>query len=309
VLLVRAYRRPRELTWVSGILLLFLTLALGFSGYLLPWNELSYHATLVGTTIPGVVPGIGGFVTHVLRGGEQVSGDTITRFYAAHVALLPLAFGGVLAIHLLLVQLQGMSLPAGLTAQQVKDRRPFFSEFALIDAGLWLVILGVLVTLAIFFPAEVGPQADPLKPAPEGIKPDWYFLFLFQTLKWVPESVGVALIGLGSLLLLLVPWLDCPAGRERRSPWFTAVALGLLAYAAAAQAIAWLAPGVEQAREELGSETYRLDVLVPWLVFFWAVIGFLLFFLRQLLRENTRVRKLRAQLPVSSGPAGPGCCP
>lgn len=292
VLLSRAYRKPRELTWVSGMLLLFLALGLGFSGYLLPWNELSYYATLVGTSIPGVVPGIGEGVVHLLRGGEQVGGDTITRFYAAHVAIVPLAFGGVLAVHLLLVQLQGMSLPLGMSSQQVRDRRPFFSEFLLVDASLWLVLVGLLVTLAVFLPAEVGVRADPLQPAPEGIKPEWYFLFLFQTLKCVPETLGVACFALGAVFLLAVPWLDRNAGRERRSPRFTALFLALLAYTLGFELWAWLAPGVQGTHDELVADTYRLSTLVPALVVFWGVIGFLLYYLRQLRRENARVRGL-----------------
>jgi quinol-cytochrome oxidoreductase complex cytochrome b subunit len=299
VLFTRAYRKPRELTWVSGMVLLVLTLAFGFSGYLLPWNELSYHATLVGTSIPGVVPGLGNFLTHLLRGGEQVSGETITRFFAAHVAIVPLTFGGVLAIHLLLVQVQGMSLPLGLSPQQVRDRRPFFSEFVLIDAGLWLAILGVLVTLAVFLPAEIGVQADPLKPAPEGIKPEWYFLFMFQTLKWVPETLGVTFYAIAALFLFTVPWCDRNASREQRSPWFTALFLALLAYAVVLETyavvveiIAWLAPGATPAPAESAVGISRWAGLVPGVILFWGVIGFLLFYLWQLLRETTRIRRL-----------------
>ncbi len=302
VLFARSYRKPRELTWVSGLVLLCLALAFGFSGYLLPWNELSYHATLVGTSIPGVVPGIGGFFVHLLRGGEQVAGDTITRFFAAHVAIVPWSFGGVLAIHLLLIQFQGMSLPLGTSPRQVQDRRPFFSEFVLIDASLWLVLLGVLATLAVLLPTEIGIQADPLQPAPDGIKPEWYFLFLFQTLKHVPETLGVAWFALGGLFFLGVPWLDRNASRERRSPRFTALFLALLAYALVFEIWAWLAPGVKHTQDTLVAETYRLSASLLSLVLFWGLIGFLLFCLRQLLCENTRIRKLYQQDRSMMGP-------
>ncbi len=115
VLFTRAYRKPRELTWISGTAMLLMALAFGFSGYLLPWNELSYYATLVGTDVPSVLPGVGDLIKHFLRGGAEVTGDTITRFYAAHVMLVPLTFALVLSIHLVLIQAQGMSLPLGMT--------------------------------------------------------------------------------------------------------------------------------------------------------------------------------------------------
>ena len=142
VLFTRAYRRPRELTWVSGMAMLLLALGFGFSGYLLPWNELAYYATLVGTKIPAVLPGIGDLVVHLLRGGEQVTGDTITRFFAAHVMILPVCFGLILLGHLILIQVQGMSLPLGLARHQVKDQRPFFSEFLLVDACVVVIAAG-----------------------------------------------------------------------------------------------------------------------------------------------------------------------
>lgn len=290
VLFSRAYRRPRELTWVTGMLLLVLTLAFGFSGYLLPWNELSFHATLVGTSIPEAVPGIGSLLTHLLRGGEQVSGDTLTRFFAAHVVIVPLVFGGILAVHLLLIQLQGLSVPLTVSREQIRDDRPFFSEFVLQDCALWLVACGVLATLAVLLPVEIGKQADPLQPAPDGIKPEWYFLFMFQTLKHVPELLGVSFFALGGLFLFAVPWLDRPASREQRSPRVTVLFLALLAYALVFQVLAWLAPGVDRSSDGLTAETYRFGSLLTSLILLWAVIGFLLFYLRRLWQETARIR-------------------
>jgi cytochrome b6 len=292
VLWTRAYRKPRELTWVSGFLMLLLALAFGFSGYLLPWNELSYYATLVGTQIPAVVPGVGTWVVHLLRGGPQVSGDTITRFFAVHVLILPLGFGLLMSVHLLLIQLQGMSIPLGMSRQEVRDERPFFSEFLLIDACVWLLLLGLIVSLGLLLPAELGIKADPLKPPPEGIKPEWYFLFMFQTLKRMPEALGVALLALGALFLLGLPWLDRQAAQEKRSPWFTRLFIVLSAYVLVFQLWAWFAPAAQHAPEKLTAETYGLSGGSVSLVLFWMVIGFLVFYLRRLLVENTRIRNL-----------------
>src|SRR3990172_8824935 len=108
---LKSYRKPRELTWLSGMFLLFLMLGFGFSGYLLPWNTLSYFAPLVGTNIAGQLPLLGEFLLRLLRGGESVSGATLTRFFGFHVAILPAITGILLALHLWLIQKQGMSLP------------------------------------------------------------------------------------------------------------------------------------------------------------------------------------------------------
>ena len=99
-----AYRKPRELTWMTGFILLILAMAFGFSGYLLPWNELAFFATKVGTDIAGVLPVIGDAIKLVLRGGPDVTGATLTRFYAFHIALIPAIFTAILAVHLLFVQ-------------------------------------------------------------------------------------------------------------------------------------------------------------------------------------------------------------
>src|SRR3989441_11877518 len=112
VFFLRAYYPPREITWLSGVFLLFIVICFGFSGYLLPWNKLAFFATQVGTQIVANVPVIGSFMLRFLRGGENVTGATLTRFYGFHVAVLPALTTAVLGIHLLLVQLHGMSKPS-----------------------------------------------------------------------------------------------------------------------------------------------------------------------------------------------------
>jgi len=292
VLFSRAYRKPRELTWFTGFLLLLMALASGFSGYLLPWNELSYYATLVGTQIPGTVPVVGDLVVHFLRGGSQVTGETITRFFSAHVLIVPIGMGLFLVIHLALIQMQGMSLPLGMAEKKVKDHRPFFSEFILIDACVWLVLFGLIVTLAVLIPAEIGLKADPLKPAPTGIKPEWYFLFMFKTLKLVPEAIGVGFFALAGLFLLLLPFLDRRASSETRSPAFVVLFVALLVYAVVFETIAWLDPGVEHPPEVFAADTYSLSSGMVSLALMWSVIAFSIFYLRRLLQENTRSRWL-----------------
>ena len=188
VLLLKAYRPPREITWLSGMALCGLALAFGFTGYLLPWNTLSLFATKVGTDIPGALPVVGEFAGRLLRGGADVTGATLTRFYGIHVAILPALTTACLGLHLYLVQRHGMSVPDGVTpAPGRSDAMPFLPNFLLRDMIGWFAALGVLATLAAFFPTELGQKADPFVPAPAGIRPEWYFMFMFQTLE-VPAA-------------------------------------------------------------------------------------------------------------------------
>ncbi len=150
----RAYRKPRELTWLTGMFMLFLGLGFGFSGYLLPWNELAFFATKVGTDIAGVLPLIGKPIMEFLRGGDDVTGATLSRFFGFHVAVFPGIFTVLLGIHLVLVQRQGMSEPLGYEDATGPDRKamPFFPNFLLRDLLLWLLVLNLLAILAVFFP-------------------------------------------------------------------------------------------------------------------------------------------------------------
>ena len=237
VFFMKAYRPPRELTWVTGVLLLFLGMAFGFSGYLLPWNQLAFFATKVGTDVAGSVPLVGEWLLRFLRGGDRVTGATLSRFYGWHVAILPAITTLLLGGHLLLVQIQGMSVPPG----EKEGRRPmkFFPHFLLRDLLGWTIALGVLATLAAIFPWELGEKADAFAPAYKDIKPEWYFMFMFQTLKLVPggeilgveyEAIPILLFGLGGLGFLLVPFLDRRADPDGRGRAFTIIGVVTLLF-------------------------------------------------------------------------------
>jgi cytochrome b6 len=241
VFFLKSYRKPRELTWLTGILLLFLMLGFGFSGYLLPWNELSFFATKVGTGIAGAVPLIGPFTLRLLRGGDDVTGATLSRFYGLHVAILPAITTALVVAHLLLVQRQGMSVPLSIERRRKAGERlqqmPFFPNYILRDVLAWYVVLALVAALAAFYPWELGKKADPFAVVPAGIRPEWYFLAMFHTLKLVPshvlgfegEHLGVVAFGLVAVFLVLVPFLDRRASRGERSPLFTVLAaLGLV---------------------------------------------------------------------------------
>jgi quinol-cytochrome oxidoreductase complex cytochrome b subunit len=248
VFFMKAYRAPREMTWLSGSLLLFIFLFFGFSGYLLPWNKLAYFATKVGTDIAGVVPIIGGFARRFLRGGEEVTGATLTRFFGFHVAVLPAITTVILGVHALLVQKHGMSVPPGVDEQKVKTMK-FVPNFLMRDLIGWILAIGVLAALAALFPWELGEKADPFASAPAGIRPEWYFLFMFETLKLIPakvfsldgEVVGILAFALGGLLWVIVPFLDKSSANRRKSRIITSIGWIVVLYIVAMTVYGYLA--------------------------------------------------------------------
>jgi cytochrome b6 len=240
------------MTWFSGAILLFLALGFGFSGYLLPWNELSYFATKVGTDVPAQVPGIGPLLSRILRGGSDVTGATLSRFYGIHVAILPAVTTLVLGLHLLLVQKKGMSVPPSIERKGPGRSMRFVPDFLLRDMIGWLTAVGLLAALAAFFPWELGRKADPFAPAPAGIRPEWYFLSMFQGLKYLPaeiagvpgELIGIVFFGLLAAALVAVPLLDRGASRGRPSRVWDGLAVLALLGAVALTVLALLpAPG------------------------------------------------------------------
>ena len=237
VFFLRAYYRPREMTWVSGVVLLFIVICFGFSGYLLPWNQLAFFATKVGTEIAGVIPVVGRPMLRFLRGGDDVTGATLTRFFGFHVAVLPAIATVFLGIHVLLVQLHGMSVPPSLKTENVRKMK-FIPNFLLRDLIGWILAIGVLAALAALFPWELGEKADPFAPAPAGIKPEWYFLFMFQTLKFLPakilgidgEVLGIMAFNVVALLLFIVPFVDREPGNRKRRVVFNVIGAIALLY-------------------------------------------------------------------------------
>ncbi len=253
VLFLKAYRKPRELTWISGVILLVLAMGFGFSGYLLPWNTLAFFATKVGTDIAGQVPFIGHPIMIFLRGGEEVTGATLTRFFGFHVAVLPGLVTVLITFHLLLVQRQGMSVPPRVEKEwsanpSAKRELKFLPNFVLRELMAWYAGLGVLGALAAIFPWDLGVKADLFASAPAGIKPEWYFLFMFQTLKVIPSKVlfidgdvlGILAFGLIGLLWLLLPFLE--NDRVARSKqWITGLSVFALAYVIAMSVYGYVA--------------------------------------------------------------------
>ncbi|TAL67005.1 MAG: cytochrome bc complex cytochrome b subunit [Bacteroidetes bacterium] len=246
----KAYRRPREITWLTGMFMFFLALGFGFSGYLLPWNELAFFATKVGTDIVGVIPLIGKPIMIFLRGGEDVTGATLSRMFGFHIAVFPGIFTVLLGIHLLLVQRQGMSEPFRTIEEPGWEKKtmPFFPNFLLRDLLLWLIVLNIIAILAVFFPWELGKKADAFAPAPAGIKPEWYFLFMFQTLKYIPgkigffdgEVLGIMLFSFAGLAWLVIPFWDRKSQRGEKNRLINYIGIFVIIYIIILTIIGWI---------------------------------------------------------------------
>lgn len=216
---MKAYRAPREFTWFTGLGLLGLAMVFGFTGYLLPMDEIAFFATKVGVDVAGQAPVVGELVAFMARGGDEIGQATINRFFTIHVIVLPVLLGGLLGLHLLLIQMHGISEPDSIKAKPASERKyeKFFPDFFLKDLLVWLVAFNVLVLICCISPWHLGPVADPAAPAPVGIRPEWYFLSQFQVLKEFPahvfcflegEHVAMALIGLVASTLAIVPFVD-----------------------------------------------------------------------------------------------------
>jgi quinol-cytochrome oxidoreductase complex cytochrome b subunit len=241
VFFMKAYRKPRELGWLSGMALLGIASVFGFSGYLLPMDELSYFATKVGLQIPAAIPFVGTAIANILRGGPDVTEFTVQRFFALHVVVLPALFLPLLGFHLWLVQKHGNAVPPSEEEKPARERKsmPFLPNFLRKDIAMWLISLNVLALLASVFPWQLGKQFDSRAPAPLGIHPEWYFMSPFEMLKMLGtvlpgeagEIAGILLFTAGIVLWILIPFYDkdrASGRRARNAHYFGLIAVVLL---------------------------------------------------------------------------------
>jgi cytochrome b6 len=217
---LRAYRKPREMTWISGVVLMFIVFGFCFTGSLLPWDVRAYFATQIGTEIPRTIPLVGPLLASILRGSATIGAESLTRLFALHVAVLPLTAMILILYHFMLNLRHGSSLPPGMVAG---SSTKFYPDYLLREVIAWTLCAIVLAWFAGMAPAGLGAKADPYAPAPVGIRPEWYFWPMFVTLKWAPERlfgvsgeliINVAVALLGSAFLV-VPWIDGQRDPER----------------------------------------------------------------------------------------------
>jgi ubiquinol-cytochrome c reductase cytochrome b subunit len=249
--LMAAYKYPRELSWLSGVVLLVLTLGMAFTGQLLRWNQDAYWAVVVVAAQAARTPIVGDWMTQIVFAGQTVGGATLTRFYATHVFLIPAVMFLLIGIHLYMVIRHGVSeppVPGERVDPATYKRRyheklhregvPFWPDFAWKDVVVALVAGSIVLALAIAIGApELGKKADPTEIEAHP-KPDWYFLWMFALLSYVPPELETIFI-LGfplviGLLLLVLPFV-APHGERSawRRPWAIAI-VGISAVAIAA---------------------------------------------------------------------------
>ncbi|MEI6701982.1 MAG: cytochrome bc complex cytochrome b subunit [Deltaproteobacteria bacterium] len=247
VLFMGSYKSPREIHWLTGFILFLLAMGISLTGYLLPWNQLSFWATTVATDCVGTIPLAGQYLVELLRGGKLVGDQTIGRFYTLHIGLLPAAITILIGIHLFLIQRTGVSMPPfGLedTDKHWEGNKfiyeehpggiPFFPNFFLQDMVAISIYLACFMALVFFFPNLFIPSTAylPANPyvTPSHIKPEWYFLANYQTLKLFPsEIIGLTVQAVAMTLMALLPFID--RGTERhplKRPVFTTCAVGCI---------------------------------------------------------------------------------
>ena len=223
-----AYKGRRELLWLSGCLLFALVLGMAFTGYLLPWDQRAYFATAVGTNAVSEVPWIGESLKRLMRGGTEMGTLTISRFFVAHVFLIPACIFALVATHIFLFRKAGAAGPVSEDPKQKPEL--FYPRQVLMDLALTALLIIGLGLLCFFVPMQLGPPANSAD-AQYIPRPEWYYLPIFQWLKyWHGAASVVGVLVIPTVLVLAVialPFLD--RSIERR-PWKRPVAMGAYAF-------------------------------------------------------------------------------
>ena len=229
-LLYGSYQKPRELLWVLGMLLYLSLMAEAFMGYLLPWGQMSFWGAQVIISLFGAIPVVGEFLSTMIRGDFVVSDITLNRFFSLHVIALPFAIAGLVVLHIIALHEVGSNNPDGVDIKKHKgpdghplDGIPFHPYYTVKDS-VGIVVFLMLFSIVVFFAPEMGGYfleannflpADPLK-TPLHIAPVWYFTPFYSILRantvnffWLDAKLwGVIFMGLGVMVLFLLPWLD-----------------------------------------------------------------------------------------------------
>ncbi|MEJ2007216.1 MAG: cytochrome b N-terminal domain-containing protein [Acidobacteriota bacterium] len=222
-----SYKGRRELLWVSGTILFTLVMGMAFTGYLLPWDQKSYFATAVGTSVASEFPLVGGFVERLMRGGTQIGTLTLSRFYVMHVFYIPATIFLFVAIHIYLFRKAGAAGP--VSESPVKPRQKtesFYPRQLVMDLGFALLLVVALGFAAYFDPASLGPLANPADThyLP---RPEWYFRPLFEWLKiWQGKAEFIRIVIIPAMIVLLFVGLPFIDRRLERKPWRRPVAVG-----------------------------------------------------------------------------------
>src|ERR1700716_220627 len=222
-----AYKGRRELLWISGCVLFALILGMAFTGYLLPWDQRAYFATAVGTNAASEIPWIGESLKRMMRGGTEMGTLTISRFFVAHVFLIPAFIFALVASHILLFRKAGAAGPIDENPYEPTQKPElFYPRQVLMDLSLTALLIIGLGLLCFFAPMHLGPPANPAD-AQYVPRPEWYYLPIFQWLKyWHGAASVVGILVIPTVLvvgIVAIPFFD--RSIERR-PWKRPVAMG-----------------------------------------------------------------------------------
>lgn len=227
-----AYRKPREINWMVGMCLLIATLMLGFTGYCLVYEQLSFWGAAVGANIAGSVPLVGGLMKELLLGGDGYNTHTLPRFFVLHAAVLPTTLILLLVVHIAIIRLQGVTELE--FEDEPKDQPKYFNfvpEHLMSELIIGLILMIVLTTLASVLPPSLGDKADPLT-TPEIIKPEWFFYVTFRWLKLFSGTVAVLSTGFIVFVMFAWPFIDQWIRRKTRyaeaSVWIGIVGVALI---------------------------------------------------------------------------------
>ena len=233
-----AYRRPRELNWVVGMCLLVCTLLTGFTGYSLVFEQLSFWGATVGANITDTVPVVGGLLKNLMLGGEAYNERTLSRFFIIHAAVLPVAIVLLVALHITLVRLHGVTeFRFSDESEDTPDTFNFFPDHVYTELSIGLVLMILLSALATISPAVMGPPADPLI-TPETIKPEWFFYVAFRWLKLFSGTIAV--LSMGFIVFVMFTWPAIDAWIRRKTPYQEAsVWIGILGVLAIVGLTVW----------------------------------------------------------------------
>ena len=227
-----AYRKPRELNWMVGMFLLLCTVMTGFTGYSLVYEQLSFWGATVAANISDAVPLIGEPAKQMLLGGETYGRDTLPRFFILHAAILPMTMVMLIALHIAIIRIQGVT-DLRFKGEEKKPKKTFkfFPDHLYTELMIGLGLMIVLSALATLHPAHLGVEANPLV-TPEIIKPEWYFYVAFRWLKLFSATTAVLSMGLIVFVMILWPFIDARLRRITRisniSVWIGIVAVAAI---------------------------------------------------------------------------------
>jgi quinol-cytochrome oxidoreductase complex cytochrome b subunit len=202
-----AYRKPRDLNWMVGMTILLSTLLIGFTGYSLVYEQLSFWGATVGANIADNVPLVGPIMKRMILAGDAYNERTLSRFFVLHAAVLPGLLVLLIAIHIAIIRIQGISEMSFSDDNQEKRHFDFYPDHLYTELIMGLVEMIVLSALSTVFPATLGPRADPLT-TPEGIKPEWFFYVAFRWLKLFSGTLAVLSMAFVVFIMYAWPWVD-----------------------------------------------------------------------------------------------------